>query len=233
MFSIYWSYLKTTLALQLQYRVAMSIWMIGRLLEPTVYLVVWTTVAEAKGGSVGGYSAADFAAYYIVLTLVVQFTFTWIIHEYEYRIRSGELSAVLLKPIHPIHSDIADNIGYKVLTSVIIFPAAGFLYWMFDPVFNTNVTLFGYFVVSMVLACFLRFLLEWSIALVAFWTTRNEAINQMYFCSPCSCPAGSLLWISCPTGYAQLETRCHSNGLGRFPQSWSLAGCHPKKSHSA
>ena len=181
MFSIYWSYLKTTLALQFQYRVAMSIWMIGRLLEPTVYLVVWTTVAEARGGNVGGYSPADFAAYYIVLMLVVQYTFTWIMHEYEYRIRSGDLSSVLLKPIHPIHSDIADNIGYKVLTSVIIFPATGFLYWMFDPVFNTTVKLFGLFLISMILAYFLRFLLEWSLALVAFWTTRNEAINQMYF----------------------------------------------------
>ncbi len=181
MFAIYLSYLKTTLALQFQYRVAMSIWMIGRLLEPLVYLVVWTTVADARGGSVGGYSPADFAAYYIVLMLVNQFTFTWIMHEYEYRIRSGDLSSVLLKPIHPIHSDLADNIGYKVLTSVIIFPAAGFLYWLFDPALNTNLTLFGLFIISMILAYLLRFLLEWSLALIAFWTTRNEAFNQMYF----------------------------------------------------
>lgn len=181
MFAIYWSYLKTTLALQFQYRVAMSIWMIGRLLEPVVFLVVWITVARARGGDVGGYSPGDFAAYYIVLMIVNQFTFTWVMHEFEFRIRSGALSAVLLKPIHPIHSDLADNIGYKVLTSVIIIPAAGFLYWLFDPVFDPNLTLFGLFIVSMVLAYLLRFLLEWSLALIAFWTTRNEAFNQMYF----------------------------------------------------
>jgi ABC-2 type transport system permease protein len=181
MFSIYWSYLKTALALQFQYRVAMSIYMISRLLEPTVYLVIWTTVADARGGNVGGYTPADFAAYYIVLMLVNQFTFTWIMHEYEFRIRSGNLSAVLLKPIHPIHSDLADNIGYKVLTSVIIFPAAGFLYWLFDPAFQSSLTLLGLFTVSMILAYLLRFLLEWSLALIAFWTTRTEAFNQMYF----------------------------------------------------
>ena len=159
----------------------MSIYMIGRLLEPTVYLVVWTTVATARGGSVGGYSPADFAAYYIVLMLVNQFTFTWIMHEYQYRIRSGTLSAVLLKPIHPIHSDLADNLGYKLITAVIIFPAAAFLYWLFDPVFNTTVSLLGLFAFAMVLAYLLRFLLEWSLALISFWTTRNESFNQMYF----------------------------------------------------
>lgn len=181
MLSIYWAYLKTSLAWQFQYRVAMAIYMLGRLIEPTVYLVVWITVADARGGEVGGYGPADFAAYYIVLMVVNQFTFTWIMHEYQYRIRSGTLSAVLLKPIHPIHSDLADNVGYKLITLVVLVPAAAFLYWLFDPVFHTTAQLFLVFLFAMALAYLLRFLLEWSLALVSFWTTRNEAFNQMYF----------------------------------------------------
>ena len=27
----------------------------------------------------------------------------------------------------------------------------------------------------------MRFFIEWALALVAFWTTRNEAFNQVYF----------------------------------------------------
>ena len=102
----------------------MAIWMIGRILEPIIYLTVWTTVAHARGGSVGSYTPADFAAYYIVLMLVNQFTFSWIMHIYDFRIRQGELSNFLLKPIHPIHADIAENIAYKVMTALIIFPTA-------------------------------------------------------------------------------------------------------------
>ena len=30
-------------------------------------------------------------------------------YEFEYRIREGSLSFALLKPVHPIHSDIADK----------------------------------------------------------------------------------------------------------------------------
>ena len=179
--NIYWAFFKTTLAVQFQYRAAMSIWMIGRVLEPVVYLVVWATVAQARGGSVGNYNAADFAAYYIVLMIVNQFTFTWIMHEYDYRIRQGALSVLLLKPIHPIHSDIADNISYKILMSVIVFPTAIFLYILFDPNLIFHLHLFVLFLLSLTLAFLMRFFIEWTMALTAFWTTRNEAINQMYF----------------------------------------------------
>ena len=178
---IYWAFFKTTVALQFQYRVAMAIWMIGRVLEPVVYLVVWSTVAQARGGSVGAYTPADFAAYYIVLMIVNQFTFTWIMHEYDYRIRQGELSSLLLKPIHPIHSDIADNIGYKVLMSIVVFPTAGLLYALFDPSLVIHVQTFLLFLMALAVAFLMRFFIEWTLALVAFWTTRNEAINQMYF----------------------------------------------------
>ena len=100
MLGIYWIYFKTSLAIQFQYRAAMAIWMIGRILEPVIYLVVWSTVAASRGGGVGGYEANDFAAYYVVLMVVNQFTFSWIMFEFEYRVRHGAFSALLLRPIH-------------------------------------------------------------------------------------------------------------------------------------
>ena len=73
-------------------------------------------MAGSSGGQVGDYDAADFAAYFIALMLVNHLTFTWIIWEFEWRIRQGMLSPILLRPIHPIHKDIADNVTYKLLT---------------------------------------------------------------------------------------------------------------------
>ena len=181
MLSIYLAYLKTSIAVMFQYRASMLIWMIWRVIEPIIYLVVWTTVAKSRGDEVGGYTPGTFAAYYIVVMIVQQYTFTWIMHEYEWRVRSGTLSAVLLKPIHPIHSDIADNIGYKVLMTVIIFPAALFIGLLFAPVFTFHADLFILFLLAVVLSYVMRFFIEWALALVAFWTTRNEAFNQVYF----------------------------------------------------
>ncbi len=118
--SLYIQQFKTTFATMLQYRASLVIWMIGHVLEPLVYLIVWSTVSSGSGGSVGDYTAGEFAAYFIVLMLVNHVTYTWIMYEYEYRIREGYLSSALLKPVHPIHSDIADNISSKLITLPIM-----------------------------------------------------------------------------------------------------------------
>ena len=173
-------YLKTTLALQFQYRVAMAIWMINRIVEPTVFLVVWITIATVRG-TVGSYAPADFAAYFIALMVVNQLTFTWIIFEFEWRIRSGELSSMLLKPIHPIHSDIADNLGYKLLTLVIIVPAAVVLTLLFKPAFELRAATVALAVVALAGAYCIRIFMDWTFALTGFWTTRTSALNQIYF----------------------------------------------------
>jgi len=191
---VYLVYLRTTLALQLQYRAELAIWMLNRIVEPTVYLVVWRTVAASRGG-VGGYDAADFAAYFITLMVVNQLTFTWIIHEFEWRIRSGELSSMLLKPVHPIHGDIADNLGYKVLTLVILVPAAVLLSVLFHPAFEFRAATLALSAGALVVAYLIRFFVDWAFALSAFWTTRTSAINQIYF----------LLLLFCSGRLAPLE----------------------------
>lgn len=178
---LYRAYFRIAIALNLQYRMAMLIWMIGMIIEPVMYLVVWRTVAIYNGGDVSGYSAGDFAAYFIVTMLVNHATFTWIMWEYDYRIRTGEFSTTLLKPIHPIHKDIAENLGYKLLTLIVIVPTALALSWFFQPTFSLTWWGFAAFVPAVVLAFFLRFLLEWALAMAAFWTTRIGAINQAYF----------------------------------------------------
>lgn len=178
---IYWVQLKTQLAVQFQYRVAMFIWMIGMVLEPVMYLVVWSTVARARGGSVGGYDASEFAAYYIIMMAVNHATFSWIMWEYEYYVREGTLSGLLLRPIHPIHRDIADNLAYKVLTGTVMIPIAAALWLIFGAHAATTLTDVLLFVPALALAAALRILMEWTLAMAAFWTTRVAAFNQLYF----------------------------------------------------
>ena len=179
-YSIYKSYFRLALMEQLQYRIAMLIWLIGGIIEPLMYLVVWRTVAQQQGGSVGGYSENDFVVYFIALMMVNHGTFTWIMWEYVFRIRTGQFSVMLLKPIHPIHSDIAYNVGYKILTLVIIGPIAALLAWSFDASWQPTLWSLAAFVPVLILAFLMRFYLEWGMAMVAFWTTRIDAMNQAY-----------------------------------------------------
>ena len=177
---VYAMQLKTSLAVQFQYRMSLAIWMIGRIVQPLIYLVVWTTIARNRGGEVNGYDAGGFAAYFIMQMIVSQATFSWIMWEYDYVIRSGQFNFRLLRPIHPIHSDIADNLAYKMLTLVILIPAALLLAWLFPPTFTLQWWSVAAGIVATILAFVVRFTLEWTIAMSALWINRVSALNQAY-----------------------------------------------------
>jgi ABC-2 type transport system permease protein len=178
---LYTQQFKTTFASMLQYRASLFIWMISSVLEPLVYLIVWSAVSRGSGGSVGSYTAGGFAAYYIAFMLVNQVTYTWIMYEYEYRVRQGSLSFALLKPVHPIHSDIADNLSSKLITLPVLVVIAGGLALAFHPTATLKLWAIGISIPVLLLAFLVRFLLEWTLAMAAFWTTRVSAMNQVYF----------------------------------------------------
>jgi len=178
---LYVQQFKTTFASMVQYRASLIIWTVSAVLEPLVYIIVWSTVSNGSGGSVGGYTARGFAAYYIALMIVNQATYTWIMYEYEYRVRQGYLSFALLRPVHPIHSDIADNLSSKLITLPLVLGVAAVLALFFHPAAGLQFWAALAFIPALVLAFFVRFLIEWTLALAAFWTTRVGAINQVYF----------------------------------------------------
>lgn len=178
---LYLQQFKTTFATMFQYRASLLIWMIGQVLEPLVYLIVWSTVSNTNGGSIGSYTTGAFAAYFTVLMIVNQFTYTWIMFEYEYRIREGMLSFALLKPVHPIHSDVADNIMSKVITLPVLLVIAVILGLAFHAALSAAWWMILLFIPVILLAFGIRFLLEWTLAQAAFWTTRVSALNQIYF----------------------------------------------------
>ena len=178
---LYRAQFKTTIAEQFQYRGALVIWLMGLILEPVIYLSVWSTVARSQGGTVDGFSSADFAAYYLVALVVAQATFTWIMWEMEYWIRQGSLSPLLVRPVHPIHRHIANNLTFKLLTMAVVVPVVVVLAIVFQPNFTGSAWTMIAFVPALAMAMALRFAVEWTLASVAFWVTRVSAINQLYF----------------------------------------------------
>lgn len=168
------------MATQLQYRTALVIWLIGIVLQPVIYLVVWSTVSTSAGGSVGGYSRSDFAGYFILLMVVNHATFSWVMYGFDQRVRQGTLSPYLLRPVHLIHSDIAENVSYKLLTLPVVLITAVLLGIAFRPHIHPGIAGAVGFVPALLLALLMRFCVEWTVSLLAFWTTRANALNQMY-----------------------------------------------------
>jgi ABC-2 type transport system permease protein len=179
---VYAAKLRAEIAIQFAYRGAILIWLIGLVLQPVVYLVVWTTVAASTGaGGVAGYRAADFAAYFAILMVVNQLTFTWHFGFFQWRVQHGYFSPLLLRPVHPIHNDVAENLTFKLLTLTVVLPTAVLLLVAFDAAFAPSPWQVLAFVPALLLAMTLRFIVEWTLALAAFWVTRVMAINDAYF----------------------------------------------------
>ena len=179
MLRIYWVYLKTALAEQLQYRFAAVIYMSNRVIEPTVMLAIWSAVATARG-DVGGYSAGDFAAYFIATMVVNQLTYSATFHYFEWRVRSGELSLELLRPLHPIHADIPANLGDKSFTLLAMIPVVVLLSILFQPSFDSSPTMLLLAFAALIPAYCIRFFTDWTFAMSAFWTTRASALAEIY-----------------------------------------------------
>ena len=170
----------TALAANLAYRGAVAIWVVTSIIQPLVFIVVWRTVAGS--GSTGGYSADEFVAYFLLMMVVDHLTFIWHMWEFEYRIRTGAFSPLLLRPVHPIHNDVCENVSYKLIGLAGILPAAVLLAVVFnaDLTGTTPATVLA-FLPAVLLAMVLRFVVEWCVALAAFWLTKVSALNAVFF----------------------------------------------------
>jgi len=158
---LYAALIRIALLVEMQYRASNLIWLIGMVVEPLIYLVVWSAAANAQGGTLGGFGPHEFAAYYLVLAAVNQITSGWHMWEFQFRIEQGQFAFLLLRPVHPIHGDLAENLAHKLAMQVALLTAL--------------------FPLALGLAFAVRFVFEWTLALACFWTTRIMAVNQAWF----------------------------------------------------
>lgn len=161
-----------------EYRAELFFWMLSGSF-PIILMGVWM---EASRGGQFGLSAIDFARYFIAVFIVRQFTIVWVVWEFEKEIVQGKLSLRLLQPIDPVWHHIAAHISERFarLPFVIVLIVLFFLlypeaFWVPD---------LGQIVagsIATLLAVSLRFLLQYTSAMLSFWTERASAIEQFLF----------------------------------------------------
>ena len=98
---------------------------------------------------------------------------------WEQRIREGEFSAALLRPLHPLHDDIAGFAGWKVVTIVLWLPIAAVLWLLFDPVLDPSLLEAGVFFLALWGAYLIRTMFMAILGLITLWTTRVSAIFEL------------------------------------------------------
>ncbi|MGA7097099.1 MAG: ABC-2 family transporter protein [Acidimicrobiia bacterium] len=161
---------------EIQYRGATLMMLLGFLIEPIVYLAVWTSVSKAQGGSISGYTTGALAAYYIVWTLVRVFNLAFDPNAWEWRIRRGRMNDFLSQPIHPFHRDASFFAGSKFVWTFLWIPVAAVLTLAFRPEIEWHVINVVAFGVAIWGGFLVRFILLYLMGMVNFWTTRGAAV---------------------------------------------------------
>jgi ABC-2 type transport system permease protein len=164
---------------QAQYRGAAFISVLGFLIEPIVYLIVWRTVAEASG-PINGYGVDEFTSYYIIWTLVRVFNLALAPGAWDWWVRSGRISNDLLHPVDPYHRNLAGFAGAKVIWITLWIPVAIFLFVVFRPEISPSPLELMTFFVAAWAGYVIRFNLLWGLGLVSFWTTRAQALVEVF-----------------------------------------------------
>jgi ABC-2 type transport system permease protein len=100
---------------------------------------------------------------------------------WEHRIKQGQLAGELMRPIHPLHQDVAYFAGWKVVVIVLWLPLAAILTLAFQPSLNPSWLEIGVFSVAIWGAYLIRTMLLWLLGMMAFWSTRVTALYELFF----------------------------------------------------
>lgn len=164
-------------AYMVEYRAELILWVLSGSL-PLILMGVW--IEAAQGGQFG-LQPVEFARYFLAAFIARQFTVVWVVWEFEKEVVEGRLSPRLLQPMDPVWHHVASHISERLARM----PFMVFLVLLFFALYPQAFWWPGLgqvllFLVAIALAFILRFLIQYTFALVAFWTERASAIEQFW-----------------------------------------------------
>lgn len=169
--SVYYAYM-------LEYRAEIVLWMLSGVL-PFILMAVWMSAASQHNY---GFSPVEFARYYLAVFLTHQMIAVWVIWEFEEDVLYGHLSHYLLQPMDPIWRYVSTHLAERlsrfpfllllIITFFLIYPGALWIPSIGDVVL---------FLLIVNLAFALRFLIQYSIAMLAFYVERVVAFEDLHF----------------------------------------------------
>jgi ABC-2 type transport system permease protein len=165
-------------AYMVEYRSELILWVLSGSL-PLIMLGVWTQAAQ-KGQF--GLTPLDFARYFFAVFLVRQMTVVWVIFEFEKEVVQGKLSPKLLQPLDPAWHHVASHISERLARFPFVFLLIGLFFVLYpQAVWLPSFSNFLLFAIAAFLAFALRFVIQYTLAMFAFWTERAIALENFWF----------------------------------------------------
>ena len=161
------------------YRGEVFIWILTTTM-PLIMYAMWSTIA--REAPVGRFDESTFAAYFLSTLVVRQLTSAWIVWELNYTIRNGELSALLLRPVHPLLFFAAQNLGAVPFRAAILLPLAITAYLLIPAMqFELDPLHLALYFMTIFFAWLLIFLVQSMFGLLALYTQQSLSFQEAWF----------------------------------------------------
>lgn len=169
--------LSTYYAYMLEYRAELFLWALSGSL-PLILMGVWI---EASQGGQFGLTPVDFIRYFLAVFIARQFTVVWVIWEFEKEIVEGKLSFRLLQPMDPVWHHVSSHLSERLARLPFALALVGLFFALYPQAFwLPSLTSFLLFSFALILAFALRFLIQYTFAMFAFWTERASSLGQFW-----------------------------------------------------
>lgn len=165
---------KVSVSRHVAYRAEMTIWILSSLL-PLVMLALWNAVAA--DGPIAGFDQEQVARYFVATLVCRQLTGAWVIWELSFLIRTGRLSAHLLRPFPPLYVHALWMLTAMPFRLAILSPVvAALILWRPDLLAFPGWSALALTALSLGLAWLLNFLVQVCFGLAAFWVDKSDGL---------------------------------------------------------
>ncbi len=176
---VYGALLRTELQAASSYRAQLALGALAWVV-PVAFMALWRGAAGTEG--VDGISAAQFTTYYAVVMFTTSLQISRSLSfDVEPLVHSGELSALLLRPHHPMHVLITRGLArltYALTPLLLVVPA---LVWFLGGVVTDDPGQWALAVALTPLGFVAEIYLGLMMGCLALWFTRSAALSGLLF----------------------------------------------------
>ncbi|HVX92693.1 MAG TPA: ABC-2 family transporter protein [Candidatus Dojkabacteria bacterium] len=164
---------------ELEYRLQIISWVISDMVFPVILTVIWSSAASSAGAK---FTTSDIVSYFLMIAIVLKLTED-VSHKYVgNKIIFGEFSNYLSKPFNYLAEVLGISISMKILRTIIALPMIILVFTMFNQyisyeINNTSIILF---ILALILAFSINFLLGNIFALLSFFVKQIQGLRAFY-----------------------------------------------------
>ncbi len=166
------------LAEAVAYRAALFVWILTSCF-PLIALALWSGLAAEA--PIGDYTQDDFVGYFVGAFLIRQLTSCWVVWDLERQIKTGDLSTMMMRPVHPLVHHLIANLAALPVRIVLALPLGlAVLLVVGSGGLGMDLYAVALLVPALVGGWLINFTSQVIIGCLAFWITSSSALYEFW-----------------------------------------------------